>query len=282
YILEWTEQEGQTAQVLLLAKLELFRTTKNDRFLEKIEAITQTAYKQLRKKGFLTAFKAFLAHRASNELPEKLAELWRRLIYTQARLLVGLANKHPYRVTIPVHEFSTSWSELNPTLLAEARLLLIAYDITKDLDFKEVAIHNLDFVFGANPSAMSWTTGVGVVFPTEVYQTTIENDPYYEQVPGLTLIGLGQEGLRPRWEKPFSQLHFLPFLQPHAVSVPLFHRWSAHPRNIRQNRFSLVQTIGPSVYCTAMLLCDNWKPDELLKTMKPKLKSELPGYYPLP
>src|SRR5690606_12794187 len=70
------------------------------------------------------------------------------------------------------------------------RSLMIAHQLTGDAKYRDAALANTDFMLGANPMGMSWTTGMGFVYPIDIQHSMSENDGIVDPVPGITLYGI--------------------------------------------------------------------------------------------
>lgn len=71
-----------------------------------------------------------------------------------------------------------------------SRFLEIAYDITGLAKYRQGTIHTLDWHFGCNPMGMSWTTGIGYVYPVCILHGPSQQSEWKDPVPGISPYGI--------------------------------------------------------------------------------------------
>ena len=167
-----------------------------------------------------------------------------------------------------------------------ARGLLATFALTGDQKYRDSAILNMDYMLGANPMGMSWTTGLGYSYPTDIQHSVSELDGIADPVPGITIYGITgvmHYTLRDTvWRSPGGVLStgLVDFKVP---EVPLWRRWSCHPMyNTGQCEFTVQETISPTLFCSAMLMSPGWKPTNALKSRQPRPAEYLYGTWYLP
>ena len=166
------------------------------------------------------------------------------------------------------------------------RVLLIAHALSGEAKYRDAAILNFDFMLGANPLGMSWTTGLGYTYPVEIQHEVSMTDGIADPVPGITIYGVTgvmYSTLRNTvWRSPAGadRKSFIDFKVP---EVPVWRRWSCHPTlNVGQCEFTVQETMSSTILCSALLLPEGWKPSGALLSRKPRPKEALYGYWYLP
>ena len=136
---------------------------------------------------------------------------------------------------------------------------------------------------------MSWTTGIGYVYPIDIQHHNSETDGIMDPVPGITIYGLngGQamhyKGREYIWEGKGADGKPISFIKEANKKVPFYRCWSAHPHvNVGQCEFTIHETCSAMMFSTAVLLEKGWKPGEALKKRGPRQEQYLFGYWPLP
>lgn len=166
--------------------------------------------------------------------------------------------------------------------------LLMAHCLTGDAKYRAAAICNADFMLGANPMGMSWTTGLGFVYPIDIQHANSETDAHLDPVPGITIYGITGGPIyhafrNTVWQSPDGKGGKVDFIKLANKSVPLLRRWSCHPhQNVPQCEFTVHETMASTIFTFAMLTPDGWMPSEALKARKPRRDELLFGYWFLP
>lgn len=188
----------------------------------------------------------------------------------------------PYRCSFPKHQnFYMAWGLTVTTNYG--RSLLIAHALTGDCKYRDAAILNCDFMFGANAMGMSWTTGLGQIYPIHFQSGASQTDGIPDPIPGITLYGHtggSYQGLRDTvWRSP-SPAGPVDFK---VTAIPLWRRWSCHPTaNTAQCEYTIHETMSATIVCAALLLSPGWKPSLELKARKPRPVDRLHGLWYLP
>lgn len=213
------------------------------------------------------------------------AQLIKTHFVEHADSLVNYIEGMPYRCTWQRNQdFWMSWGASD--MANAGRSLLIAYSLTGKQKYRDSAILNMDYMLGANPMGMSWTTGVGYSYPIDIQHSVSELDGIADPVPGITIYGITggmYSTLRDTvWRSPGGVLGdvLVDFKVP---DVPLWRRWSSHPiYNTAQCEFTVQETISPTLFCAALLTNTGWKPTTALKTRRPRPAEYLYGTWYLP
>lgn len=290
YTLEWTEKDDSIIPFLIQAKLRLFILSDDKNYLENIPELMQKAPKPYVWPFTYRDFSPWLYYsifldKVTKELPLTFVLQWQKHYIEEAEELYKLCAQQPYRQSWP--NFRDFWMEWGSTTMTnQARVLLIAYHLTQNKKYRDAAIVNLDYMLGANPMGMSWTTGIGHVYPIEIQHWVSEWDGIPDPVPGITIFGntdgMFRELKNMVWESPSSNGP-VKFMAEANWNVPLLRRWSCHPTlNTSQCEFTVYETMSSTIFTTAMLLPDGWLPSEDLKQKKPRKPESLFGYWYLP
>jgi len=170
-----------------------------------------------------------------------------------------------------------------------SRAELMAQALTGDEKLREAAIQNADFMLGANPLGLSFTTSLGYAYPIDIQHANSENDDHMDPVPGITIYGLtGGSYMQLRnnvWRSPTASgaKDYVDFMKPANQQRPVFRQFSVHPRlNTGQCEFTIHETTSSTLFTLAALMPEGWTPSEELKSRRPRKDEFLFGYYYLP
>jgi endoglucanase len=284
YEYTFTETEAHIEPLLAHAKSRLYKLTNNATYLTGIDDLigklrspfkwpyTNRDYSQWINYSILD-------HISDTTLKNTYIKRW---FTDYADTLLPHITTMPYRCTWPVNkDFWLDWGAGN--MVNENRSLLLAYKFTNNIKYKEAALLNLDYMMGANPMGMTWTSGLGQVYPVVFQHETSQTDGIVDPVPGITLYGItggSYSELRLAvWKSP-SPTGPVEFKTP---TLPFWRTWTAHPLlNTRQCEFTIQEVMSCHIFSSAMLLPDNWLPSTELKNKAPKTLENLHGYYYLP
>jgi len=199
--------------------------------------------------------------------------------------LLGYLEGGPYRQTWPRDQDYYMGFGLSDMTNA-GRALLIAHALTGESKYRGAAILNFDFMLGANPMGMSWTTGLGQAYPVNIQHEVSMTDGIADPVPGITVYGITgvmYGALRNTvWNSPAGpdSKDLIAFKVP---EVPVWRRWSCHPTlNVAQCEFTVQETMSSTIFCSALLSPEGWTPPGALMSRNPRPESVLYGKYYLP
>jgi endoglucanase len=289
YTLEWTETDKDSIPYYIFASLRLFILTGDNNFLEHVPSLLKNAplpYVYPMLSGFCPwlYFSLFLPE-LQNQIAVMEVRRWKNHYIKMADDLINDSSGEPYRQSWPNYRnYWMGWGAM--TMTNQARCLLLAYHLTKDSKYKDTAILNLDYMLGANPMGMSWTTGIGYTYPIDIQHAVSESDGIMDPVPGLTIYG-NTEGMyydltHMVWESPTSS-GSKKFLPAENWKIPTLRQWSCHPHlNTPQCEFTIHETMSSTIFTTAMLICPQWMPSQTLKERNPREDHLLFGYWFLP
>lgn len=279
YTVTWQEEEKFITPFLAHAAARMYRATGQDKYKAVFEAtggvgITPCAWPWTPKD-----YSPWLVYGTLPMLdPTARQVLIQKAYLDYADKLVGYIDAMPYRCTWPVkQDFWMAWGASDMTNYG--RLLLIAYNLTKDTKYRDAATLNFDYMLGANPMGMSWTTGIGQVYPISIQHEVSNTDGIDEPVPGITIYGV-TGGMYKQLRETVWQSNGVDFGTP---EVPVWRSWSANQKyNTGQCEFTVSETMSSTILCAALLTGPGYMPDEATKARRPKPKAELYGYHYLP
>jgi len=292
YTREWEETEAMVAPYRVHAALQLNRLTGDPAYLENIGEIaaqgTGPFQWSFSHKDFSAWIYADLALDPDKRLPADLVEKWRKRYIDSADALLAEMESMPYRQTWPRNkDYWAGWGA--STVTNFNRNLFIAWKLTGDQKYRDAIALNLDYMLGANPLGMSWTTGIGYVYPIDIQHSNSENDGIMDPVPGLTIYGLNggpamhYRGRELVWESPGPDGQKVSFMNEANKRVPFFRSWSAHPHvNVGQCEFTVHETNASTLFSTAVLMDEGWMPTDELKKRGPRREELLFGLWPIP
>ncbi|MBI2425861.1 MAG: glycoside hydrolase family 9 protein [Candidatus Hydrogenedentes bacterium] len=290
YTLEWTEPETCTVPYQIHAAMRLYLLTEDKTYAEGLAGLMKAApplYKHPFTFQDYSPWFYFSLVQKGGELAPKftLAEFEKEMYIKTADKLVEWLPNMAYRSTWEAKEATYLGLGLS-CVTNRNRALLAAFALTGNGKYREAAILNTDFMFGANALGMSWTTGIGSVYPVSIQHAVSEEDGIDDPVPGITIFGI-TAGVNAQlknevWKSPLGhkQKEYKTFYTP---NIPVWRNWSAHPRyNVAQCEFTIYETMSSTILSTAWLMSEGWQPDAALKRRAPKPKEQLHGYYYLP
>ena len=291
YTVPWTELDSYNDPYLFHAKLRLYYLTHDASYLTNIQAHLANGATPWQWpntfKDCVPWFYYSIAKRGTDIFPQSLITSWRNAFINQAEALLSYVDGMSYRHSWPNYQdWAMAWGE--SCMANRARTLFQAYSLTNDARYRDAAINNLDYMFGANPMGMSWTSGIGVTYPAVFQHEVSQNDGIDDPVPGLTIYGIDGGPMHymlrnNAWSSPSdatgtSTTYFYP-----DPLTPLYRRWVAHPTtNTGQCEFTVWETMAATSFCCAMLLPDHYTPPLSLKQRRPRHKDSLFGYWYLP
>jgi len=291
YTFEWEEKDEYNIPYLIHAKMQLFKLTGDKNYLNGIPDLLKKTKRpfdyRFSHKDFSAWTLSDIAIKGNGILPDEIVQEWRNFYLNIAENLYKNLNQNPYKNTWP--RYQNYWAGWGASCMTNFnRALAIAYKISGDKKYLDAIIANADFMLGANPLGMSWTTGIGFVYPIDIQHANSENDEIMDPVPGITIYGI--TGAPPMhykrreliWENKKGE-NKVSFIKEVNKNVPFFRAWSCHPAlNTGQCEFTIHETMSSTIFTTAILLEKNWKPDEKLKNRKPRSDKYLFGYFYLP
>lgn len=292
YTREWEETDAMVAPYQVLAALQLNRLTGDPVYLENIGSLAEQGLGPFQwrfsHKDFSAWIYADLALDPDKRLPAELVEKWRKVYVDSADSLLAEMETMPYRQTWPrSKDYWAAWGASAVTNFN--RNLFIAWKLTGDPKYRDAIALNTDYMLGANPLGMPWTTGIGYTYPIDIQHENSELDGIMDPVPGLTIYGInGGPAMHHRgrdlvWESPGADGGKISFMNEANKKVPFFRCWSVHPHiNAGQCEFTVHETNASTLFSTAVLMSEGWTPSEELKKRGPRREELLFGLWPMP
>jgi hypothetical protein len=308
YTLTFTEAANYSDKFELMARVQLYLLTKDLSYLDGVDALYAKSPAPYvwpyTDRDFSPWLYFDLAY--NREVTEQTDYV---SIATQAQVasdLVGAAKRYaalnermPYRMSWErKQDYWMSWGASD--MSNRARVILIGNQIEPSRALMEAAELDIAYMFGANPMGMSWTTGIGFVYPVAIQHESSMDDGVLDPYPGMTIYGNTSSHVYPElsnrvWRYPTSKdwrgkplfksnnsADFETFYQP-PDHYPVFRRWSAHPTlNVVQNEFTIHETNSSTIFTLGMLMGVDWMPNESLKQRGPRAEEDLFGYWYLP
>ena len=317
YVSTWTEKESYNWPYLVSAQLQLYLLTGDDSYLvgdpqsnlsiNDILDFNLRVYPQRYPKvplplrwpastsdywGFLFYGLFHPAMAKTDKIPASLVNLWRDYYVDTANELIQFSKKDPYRRCRSRDDANTWWG--NGTMTNYSRWILLAHALNSpklDPSAFDVAVLNVDYQTGTNPQGMSWTTGVGYVYPIHLQHAVSEDDNITDPFPGLVLYGpngLDWMGIHQIWLQKDSgtTIRFLnpSYYQDDRLRLPpILRRYATHPtRLVEQNEFTVHETMASNTFVTGYLMRSGWKPSSALTQRLPLDDRLLFGFWYLP
>ena len=291
YEATWTEPEEPLQAYLAYAKARLFLMTKDPAYAKGIDDHLKNPIVPGTYPYGLTDYSTWFLWpfaKYGSEIPGLSApESYKRILVNKAIELANLTEQMPYRHSWPKN-LGTYFAWGNSDMTNHARLLLMAYDLSEFEPLRDSALLNIDHMLGANAMGMSWTTGIGLHYPVVLQHEVSEVDGIADPVPGITLYGITGTPIhyyirQNVWASPkgFESKEFHPFYE--APEIPLYRRWSAHPRlNPPQCEFTIHETMSSTAFACALLIPVGWMPNKEITGRAPRAPRHLFGYYYTP
>jgi len=288
YSLKWTEEASHVRPFLLLARQQMHFLEPTAGHLEGIEALILDEARPrpyawpYTHHDYSPWFTAALAGPLADRLPGAIVRRLRGELLDPAWELSKLVDAMPYPRTWPRgRDYWMRWGATD--LTNRARCLLLAHQLTGRERYRDAALRNCDFMLGANPLGMSWTTGLGWCYPVTIQHEWSEHDGIPDPMPGLTLYGIdGHGSYRQLEDRVWRGGKDGPvFWDPQRV--PVWRRYAAHPTlNTPQCEFTVHETVSSTIFAAGMLMADGWMPSGELRDRRPRQPEVLFGYWYLP
>ncbi|MEX0776281.1 MAG: glycoside hydrolase family 9 protein [Phycisphaeraceae bacterium] len=289
YTVTVREEESYNWPYLIHARTRLYLLTGEAAYLEGMAQLAAKAHQPMEWRFSHKDWSVWIYYsiiQAGKGLPEELVRHWQARFLKNADTLVAQLEHMPYRITWPREkDGQLAWG--SSTMTNYNRLLAIALQLTSQLKYRDAMIANIDFMLGANPMGMSWTTGLGLVYPIDLQHEVSETDGIWDPVPGLTLYGVTggpiyHQFRQTVWQSP-SPEGPVQFAAEEHRDVPLWRSWMVHPHvNVGQCEFTVGESLAATAFSTAMLASDRWQPEPHVLERQPRRQELLFGRWYLP
>lgn len=300
YTVFWSEPDKPLDSYIIMAGSELYLTTGDMTYLV---GLKDKAY----------AMKKGASHETSHWIPKKY-EAW--YFYSFLKPSIPIFNPEERSMFIDYYyknfveaqlkyqgwnAYKASWQPHRSFWMSfgacdmtnKNRAIGITYLLTDDPRYMEAMLLNLNYMMGANPLGMSWTTGIGQVYPIKIQHATSADDGILDPVPGISLYGIDEA---PTYTQFKNKVWRSPIYDPTGATIighevffdetrpyPMFRRYSAHESfNTSQCEFTVGETSAARSFTLGFCLKAGFMPSADLKGMQPKPKDKILGFYPLP
>lgn len=293
YSVPFTETEDMVRPYEVMARAQLWLLDRDDALLEPLPRQVMAcpppyAWPCTLQDGSPWLYWHLAAAPLKDHLPAPVVRKVRGWLFAKAETLISQSEAMPYRQSwVKDQDWWMSWGATlatNPN-----RAILAAHALAPQDKDERAILANAGAAFGANPLGMSWTTGIGEVYPVSFQHAWSEDDGIWDPMPGMTLYSI-TEGTFFRLRKQLWEVEGVGrdgaprsfrFCPP--PEVPVWRRWSAHTyENAGQCEFTIHETMASTILTTGMLLSPGWLPDQRLKERGPRPLERLYGYWYVP
>lgn len=175
------------------ASAELFLTTGDDKYTTGLAISSDYGTPSWASVGTL-------GHLSLANHDNKYQKAAQQQIIKLANPLKDYAKYSEYEVAMGAQDWNFVWGS-NSVAANQGILLLNAYKFTKDKNYLEGALKNLDYLMGRNATSYCFLTGFGGHSPMDIHHRPSKGDDIEEPVPGL-IAGGPQNGKQDRCTYP--------------------------------------------------------------------------------
>ena len=215
---------------------------------------------------------------------------WQKIYTNIADGYLKFFSTNPYRISWdPTKNVGLAWGA--NAMTNPAVFLILAYTITKDQKYLDAAVADADYMLGANPMGMSWSTGIGYVYPVKNHYRFNDYNAWLDPVPGILIYGPNELSLSDFtgiWYPKDADGNVHNFLSAKMLlngtaNIPILRRWVPHNYfSVGQNEFTIWETNAGAIFTYGYLLNQAWTPSAALKNRKPRDPRVLFGLWYLP
>jgi endoglucanase len=293
YTVPFSETEDMVRPYEVMARAQLWLLDRDDALLEPLPRQLMAcpppyAWPCTLQDGSPWLYWHCAAAPLKDRLPVPVVRKVRGWLFAKAESLVGMTEAMPYRQSwVKDQDWWMSWGA---SLATNAnRAILAATALAPQAKDERAILANAGAAFGANPLGMSWTTGIGEVYPVAFQHAWSEDDGIWDPMPGMTVYSVTEGTFfrlrKDLWETQApgrdGQPRGFRFCPPPAV--PVWRRWAAHTyENAGQCEFTVHETMSSTILTTGMLLSPGWLPDQRLRDREPRPLERLYGYWYVP
>jgi endoglucanase len=293
YAIPFTETEDMVRPYQVMARAQLWLLDRDDRLLdglarEVMQCPQPYAWPFTLADGGPWLYWHLAAAPLKDRLPRPAVQRVKDWLFKQADASIAQIERMPYR-----HSFDRDrdfWMSWGASLATNAnRAILAARALGEQRGDLRAILANAGNAFGANPLGMSWTTGIGEVYPAVLQHEWSSRDGLADPMPGLTVYSI-TEGTFFRLRKQLwtcdatdrdGSARTFSFCPP--PQVPVWRRWAAHSyENAGQCEFTIHETVSSTILTTGMLIAPGWMPDAALRQREPRPRERLYGYWYVP
>lgn len=179
------------------AAAELYITTQEVEYLEAFQqqslSPTVPEWPDVSSLGYISLLRAgqpYLSEQGYQDVVVKLTTLADELLLNY--------QQSAYAVAMTSEDFV--WGS-NSAALNRAMILLQAYEMTQESQYKDAAIGTISYLLGRNPTGFSFVTGFGTKTPMDPHHRASYSDGIPEPLPGM-VVGGPQNGQQDQCEYP--------------------------------------------------------------------------------
>lgn len=173
------------------AATELFITTGEEKYLNIMMDFIPKQYK-LPTWGRVDGLACLTLIRQINNLKDKgrgLAEKMREQLLQYADNAIIASDKSPYAAPYGVSSKDFFWGCNSDAASNQGITFLYAWQLTKDEKYLKVALNNMDYLLGRNPTGYCYITGFGDKSPLHLHHRISASDGIDLPIPGLLVGG---------------------------------------------------------------------------------------------
>ncbi len=216
---------------------------------------------------------------------------WSKIYLGVADGYLKFNTSNPYRISWdPTKNTGLAWGA--NAMTNPAVMLLLAYQATKEQKYLDGAVADANYMLGANPMGMSWSTGIGYVYPVKNHYRFNDYLSWLDPYPGILLYGPNELTLGDFdaiWYPKDAEGNVHNFLgakylgSDGKISIPILRRYvPANYVSVGQNEFTIWETNAGAIFTYGYLLSEGWMPSAALKNRLPRDPSLLFGLWYLP
>lgn len=202
----WTQATADTDPYLVHAKCQLYLLTGTSTYITEADSVatilarfSQTPVEwpwKLQSHSVYVYQSVIDAYNAGATSLSSYASTWETWINGEADDYVANIADKPYTCSkerwnsglLWDMQENLSWGQ--SVMTNHNRILECAYRNTGLAKYRTAMLLNMDFMLGCNPMGMSWTTGVGYVYPVCILHEPTRWTRNYDPVPGITPYGI--------------------------------------------------------------------------------------------
>ncbi len=186
--------DAQDKDERLWAAIELYLATGKDHYLSDANALMSSTEGEFGTMGWqnpqaLGFLHYLLEHhrRTDEEKPNtQLAESIMENLLKQCEAEIKIAANDGFRVALELDDYV--WGS-NGIVVSRAMNHIVAYELTGDERFKELAVHQLHHILGTNCKSICYLTGQGSHSPENIHHAVVVADGIFTPIPGFLAGG---------------------------------------------------------------------------------------------
>ncbi len=180
--------DNSVADEWIWAACELFATTQNEAYLQRITAPESFELPSWNKVAWLGYYTLLRFENKLFQLPLELRSILKDKLMQQANAYVDFSNSGAYRSAMGKTADEFVWGS-NSVAANQGISLLYAYQADGDEKYLSAALSNLDYILGKNATGYSYVTGFGHKTPQRPHHRLAEAEPEKAPLPGFIVGG---------------------------------------------------------------------------------------------